>query len=131
MSKIFVIEPHRMLQQAIALFLVPAHVVRMCETVPEFLPASDFDALIVDAAGLRETTGLDAKIIDRIQNWKVPMLWIEKDESNAVPKGEKVVTVASPLDRESLASSLARCLGNAAAVKENGTPKVPDKGMAH
>ena len=126
MSKILVIEPHRMLQQAIALFLVPTHMFQMCETVPESLPANDFDALIVDAAALRETTGLNAKIIDRIQNWRVPTLWIEKGESNAAPRGEKVIIIASPLDREALASSLARCLENATAVGENGAAKVRD-----
>ena len=130
MSKILVIEPYRMLQQAIALFLVPAHVVQMCETVPESLPANDFDALIVDGAGLREITGLDAKIIDRIQNWRVPILWIDKGESDAAPKGEKVVVASSPLDREALASALARCLGNAVAARENGTPKPRDKEAA-
>jgi hypothetical protein len=131
MSKILVIQPHRMLRQAITLFLFPAHEVQVTEAVPESLPASDFDAVIVDAASLRETTGLDAKTIDMIQNWRVPTVWIESSETTQRPKWETLVIVKTPIDKEALESSLRHCLKDPITAKRNGTPTTRAEGRTH
>ena len=128
MSKILVIQPYRMLQQAIVFFLFPAHEVQVTEAVPESLSANDFDAVIVDAASLQETGGLDSKTIDAIQNWKVPTLWIESRESTQTPKRDKLVVVKTPIAKEALASSLAHCLKIPTAARGNGTPRARDGG---
>ena len=120
MSKILVIQPYRMLQQAIVFSLFPAHEVRVMEAVPESLSANDFDAVIVDAASLQETGGLDGKTIDAIQNWKMPILWIESRESTQAPKRDKLVVVKTPIAKEALASSLAYCMKTPTAAKANG-----------
>ena len=131
MSKILVIQPHRMLRQAITLFLFPAHEVQVTEAVPESLPASDFDAVIVDAASLRETTGLDAKTIDMIQNWRVPTVWIESSETTQTPKRDKLVVVQTPIDKEVLESSLRHCLKDPITSKRNRTPTTRAEGRTH
>ena len=117
---ILVIEPHRMLQHAIALFLSPAHEIEVTETVPESLSGKDFDAVIVDAASLRETRGLDSEAGDRIRNWKIPILWIESAESSQTPEGEKLVVMKRPMARDTLGLSLAKCLGASGASHKNG-----------
>jgi len=128
MSKILVIQPHRMLRQAITLFLFPAHEVQVTESVPQSLPAGDFDAVIVDAASLRETTGLDAKTMDRIQNLTVPTVWIDSRESTQRPKRDKLVIVQAPIDKEKLQSALAHCLNSPITAKRNGTSTSPGEG---
>lgn len=122
MSKILIIQPHRMLQQAITLFLFPAHDAQVTESVPQSVLASDFDAVIVDAASLRETTGLDAKTIEMIQNWRIPTVWIESRESTQTPKRDKLMVVKTPIEKEALETSLARCLKVPIAPRKNGTP---------
>jgi len=112
-----------MLQQAIVFSLFPAHEVQVMEAVPESLSASDFDAVIVDAASLQETGGLDGKTINAIQNWKMPVLWIESRESTQAPKRDKLVVVKTPIAKEALASSLAHCLKTPTAAKGNGTAR--------
>ena len=120
MSKILVVQPHRMLQQAMALFLSPAHEVQITEAVPESLPANDFDAVIVDAASLQETKGLAAQTMRAVQDWKVPTIWIESGESSETPKRDKFVLMNRPIAREVLEASLAECLGMSTASKRNG-----------
>ncbi|HTN71294.1 MAG TPA: hypothetical protein VMO00_09405 [Methylomirabilota bacterium] len=120
MSKILVVQPHRMLQQAIVLSLFPEHEVQVTEAVPEFLAAKDFDAVIVDAASLQETTGLASQTMRAVQNWQVPMIWIEGSDPSQTPKREKLVLMKRPIAREALQSSLAECLGTSRGSKRNG-----------
>jgi hypothetical protein len=121
MSKIFVVEPHRMLQQAIALFLFPAHEVQIVEVVPESLPANDFDALIIDAASLQETKGMAGQPMRVVQDWKVPTVWIESGGSSEITKRDNLVLMHRPIDREALQSALAMCLEHSTALRRNGT----------
>ena len=127
MSKILVIQPHRMLQQAIALSLFPEHEVQMAEAVPESLAAKDFDAVIVDAASLQETRRLAPQTVRAIQNWKVPTIWIEGSEPFQAPQRGKLVLMKRPIAREVLQSSLAECLGISTGAKRNGTASMPDQ----
>jgi len=115
MSKILVIQPHRMLQQAIALFLFPAHEVQMRDTVPESLSDNDFDAVIVDAVSLQETAGAASQTLRAVQNWRVPTIWIESGESSQAPQRDKLVLMKRPIAREALESSLAKCLDTSIA----------------
>jgi hypothetical protein len=121
MSKILVVQPHRMLQQAIAVSLFPEHEVQVTEAVPESLATEDFDVVIVDAASLQETSGLAPQTMRVVQNWKVPTIWIEGIDPSQTPKREKLVLMKRPLARETLQSSLAECLGTSSGSKRNGT----------
>jgi len=104
-----------MLQQAIALFLFPAHEVQMRDTVPESLSDNDFDAVIVDAVSLQETAGAASQTLRAVQNWRVPTIWIESGESSQAPQRDKLVLMKRPIAREALESSLAECLDTSTA----------------
>src|SRR5262249_10528863 len=65
----------------------------------------------------------DGKTIDAIQNWKMPILWIESRESTQAPKQDKLVVVKTPIAKEALASWLAHCLKTPTAAKANGTAR--------
>jgi hypothetical protein len=120
MSKILVIQPHRMLRQAIGLSLFPEHDVEMTATIPESLTAIDFDAVIIDAASLQETTGLSAQAIRAMQTWKLPTVWIRDSESSQIPKWEKLVVMERPIAKDALQSSVAECLRVSTQAKQNG-----------
>jgi hypothetical protein len=125
MSKILVIQPYRMLQQAIALYLFPEHAVQMAEAVPESVAANDFDAVIVDAASLQETRGLALQAVRAVQNWKDLQYGLRVATVSA-PK-QKLVLMKTPIAREVLQSSLAECLGISTGAKRNGTASAPDQ----
>ena len=111
MSKILVIQPHRMLQHAIALSLFPQYQARMTSSIPESGEIKDVDAVIVDAASLRETHKLSAQTIRLLQGWNVPIIWIDSVDSSAMPIDENFVAVRTPIAKMSLLSALAQCLG--------------------
>jgi hypothetical protein len=111
MSKILVIQPHRMLQYAIALSLFPQHQARMASSIPESSEIKDVDVVIVDAASLRETHRLSPPAIRLLQGWNVPIIWIDRVDSSAMPIDENFVAVGTPIARKSLQSAVAQCLG--------------------
>jgi hypothetical protein len=119
MTKIVVIEPHRILQQGIAIALYPENDVQLKNTVPENLASSDFDAAIVDAASLRESNALDAAALRAIQGWKLPTIWIDDQASGQVPYRGQVVTLQRPIGRQALVAALRECLGPASGAKGN------------
>ena len=110
MSNILVIQPHKILQHAIALFLFPHHQARMMTSIPESSEITDVDAVIVDAASLREIHGLSAAVMGSLQDWKIPMIWIDSVDSPLTPSDENLVVVKTPITRQSLESALAKCL---------------------
>ena len=111
MSKILVIQPHKILQHAIALSLFPQHQARMTTSIPDLSAIKDVDAVIVDAASLQETHGLSAQAIHSLQSWNVPIIWIDSVDSSLTPSNENLVVVNTPIVKESLQSALAQCLG--------------------
>lgn len=111
MSKILVIQPHKILQHAIALSLFPQHQARMTTSIPDLSAIKDVDAVIVDAASLQETHGLSAQAIHSLQSWNVPIIWIDSVDSSLTPSNENLVVVNTPIAKESLQSALAQCLG--------------------
>jgi len=111
MSKILVIQPHKMLQHAIALSLFPQYQARMTSSIPESGEIKDVDAVIFDAASLRETHKLSAQAIRLLQGWNLPIIWIDSVDSSAMPIDENFVAVRTPLTKKSLLSALAQCMG--------------------
>ncbi len=111
MSMILVIQPHKMLQHAMALSLFPQYQTRMTDVVPALGEIKDVDAVVVDAASLRETHRLTAETVVSLQNWAVPMVWIDSAGSTLVPKREKLVVIERPIARQSLEKAVAECLG--------------------
>jgi len=125
MGKILVIQPHRMLQQALVLALFPDHEVEIAESIPGPSGVKDFDAVIVDAASLGETSGTAAEGFRAVQSWKVPTIWVEGARAAPTPRREKLVCIQRPLDKNALQSALAECLGLASGAKRNATATPP------
>ncbi|MGH7770659.1 MAG: hypothetical protein ACREQA_00305 [Candidatus Binatia bacterium] len=108
MGKILLIEPHRILRQAISLFLFPEHEVQVQEDIGASGAGSlsDYDLLIVDGAELRERNKLTPEVTRAIQGCKIPTLWLEEDESSHPPKREKLSVVKRPIEKEAFQSAL-------------------------
>jgi hypothetical protein len=121
MGKIVLIEPHRVLQQAIALSLFPEHEVRVAETVdPSAIGALDdnIDVMIIDAAALRASDKLSPEINRAIEAAPFPIVWI--DDGDAMrPKRDKLAVVLKPIESGALQTALADLLAPASARKES------------
>ena len=117
MSKIFVVEAHRMLQQAIALALFPQHEVKIGSAIPESSALRDFDAVIVDLGPLGEPDEAFAQGVRAVQSWKVPTVWVQGSSHGAAPQRENLIPINTPIEKEVLLSALAECLGTPAKEK--------------
>jgi hypothetical protein len=111
MSKILVVETHRMLQQAITLALFPEHEVKIVCAIPESSELKDFDAVIVDVGSIGESDGDFEPAIRAVQSWKVPTVWVQGFSNRQTPRREKLVSLNLPIEKEVLLSALAECLG--------------------
>lgn len=111
MGKILLIEPHRVLQQAIALSLFPEYDVRVEDGAGA--SAADFDGMdlvIVDAAALRESSRLSPELARAIRSSSIPTLWIDENESADPPKRDKLVVVMKPIENAAFQSALTELL---------------------
>ncbi|MBI1995357.1 MAG: hypothetical protein HYU31_04610 [Deltaproteobacteria bacterium] len=119
MSKILVVEPHRMLQQAIALALFPEHEVKIVSAIPESSALKDFDAVIVDLVLLGEPDGAFAQGVRAVQSWKVPTVWVQGSSHEPTPQRENLISIKTPIEKEILLSALAECLGTLSKEKRS------------
>ncbi|MGH7929695.1 MAG: hypothetical protein ACREQV_18080 [Candidatus Binatia bacterium] len=110
MSNILVIEPRKILQHATAIALFPDHETHVVDSVPEGALVEERDAVIVDAVTLRETNALSAQTVRAMEEWTVPMVWIDADPPQA-PNSVNLVIVKRPVSRDELRAALAACLG--------------------
>ena len=127
MNTILVIEPHKMLQHAIALSLFPQYQTRMIAVVPASGEIQGIDAVIVDAASLRESHGLTPQAMALLRDWQVPMVWIDNADSSLVPAREKLIVIERPIGRQSLQKALAECLGESSKPAGEGNGPVRDE----
>jgi hypothetical protein len=111
MSKILVIEAHRMLQQAIALALFPEHEVKFAPAIPEASGLKGFDVVIVDPRPLDEPDGAFAQGVRAVQDWKVPTVWLQGSAHGPTPQRKNLIALNTPIEREDLLSALAECVG--------------------
>jgi hypothetical protein len=121
MGKILVVEPRRMLQQALSLILVPDHELRFTARIPSVDDRSvtEYDVLIVDAASLREQNSLGAQEVCALQDSGVPTLWIEDSDVEFAPQPGNFVIIQRPIEKKALLSALAECL-SATKTSANG-----------
>ncbi len=110
MSKILLVEPYKILQRAIAVSFFPEHQVQVTEQVPEMsaLEQRSYDVAIIDAGALREknTAG---DLNRRLQEWRIPIIWLDENISTAAPVRENLVVLRKPIARNDLFAALARC----------------------
>jgi hypothetical protein len=140
MSKILLIEPYKMMQQAIVLALFPAHEVEVAEA----LPGSDgtaaiknYDIVVMDAAALREKSSLSAEAARAIQASPVPIIWLESEDGAGVPNRDRLVVLHRPITRDTLSAAVAQCLAlsptnrpNEKAVATEHDPQQSPRGAA-
>ena len=105
MSRILVVQPHRMLQQAIVVALFPEHQVRLMEQIPEAV--ADADLVIIDAAALRERNSLTGREIRVLENWNVPIVWIDAEAPREPDQGARLQLLTPPLKRDALRTVVA------------------------
>src|ERR1043165_2417999 len=110
MSRVLLIEPHRVLQQALALSLFPEHDVRVEDSIDAGVIGGmkDTDLLIVDAAALRAAGKLAPDLQRALEAAKTPTLWI--DDGSAQPKRANLTVMAPPITSGSLQSAVADLL---------------------
>ena len=113
MGKILLIEPHKLLQQAISLALFPDHEVTVEENIaPHVGSFKEYDLLIVDAAALRESRGLTPEAVRAVQGCKIPTLWLEEEPASQTLKRDNLIVVRKPIERESFHSALTGLLSS-------------------
>ncbi len=120
MGTILLIEPHRVLQQAIALSLFPGHDVRVEDGAGASTAAvlDGMDLVIVDAAALRASGRLSPELARAIQGSSLPTLWIDENESADPPKRDKLVVVMKPIENAAFQSALADLLSGSRPQQE-------------
>jgi len=131
MGKIFLIEPHRILQQAIALSLFPEHDVQVAEAADAATvdALKEIELLIIDAAALRESDKLSPEINRAIQRSSIPTMWIDETESAGSPNRDKLAVVLKPIESGVFQSAIAGLLSSSNPKKDakksavSGEPK--------
>lgn len=110
MSRILVVQPYQMLQHALRVSLFPQHQARVTSAIPQLSDIGNVDAAIIDAAALRETETLSGEAIRSLQDWKIPIVWIDSVDSPVRPGKGKFVRVNRPINKHTLQTALAECL---------------------
>jgi hypothetical protein len=132
MNRIVVVQPHRMLQQAFAVALLPEHEVRVVENIPAAEALAAADLLIIDAAALRHGDTLWTHEVSAIQSCHVPVVWIDAEPPPVA--FAKMVRLTPPLKRDELRSAAAEGLRLAASLpaaipKQGRTVAAKTKGI--
>jgi hypothetical protein len=120
MGKILLIEPHKVLQQAIGLSLFPEHDVQVQDSVTASAIGSlrETDLLIVDAAALRESNQLSSEVARALQSSTIPIVWIDDSESEPPPKRDKLAALMKPIENGAFQSALAQLLSPSITKRE-------------
>ena len=105
MSKILIVEPHKMLRHAFAVALSPDHEIEIVKVFPSRETLTGVDVAIIDAASLRESSGT-APDRSSAEGWHRPIIWIDDQPPGAA---ENLVSLRPPVDREALKRAVAQC----------------------
>jgi hypothetical protein len=117
MSKILVVEPHKILQRAIAVSFFPEHEVQITDKFPDMngLEQRFYDIVVIDAGALRETNPV-GELNRRVQDWQIPTIWLEETISTAAPARDRLVVLRKPIVKNDLIAALAQCQGKASTM---------------
>ena len=104
MARILLVEPYRILQQAIAVSLGRDHQVQVRESLPatEVRNLKDYDVLVLDASSLEEKALLTAELLQALESCEKPLLWLEDEQSMAPPRMKKFTVLKKPLQERPL-----------------------------
>ena len=112
MSKILVIEPHKILRHAFAIALSNARQVEIVAAFPEAGLLSAADLVIVDGAALRQQNSLTEKNIRAIEKRKLPTIWIDFDGETPMPENDALRRFKWPVEKDTLRKAVTECLGS-------------------
>ena len=129
MSRILIVQPHRMLQQAFVVALFPEHEARVFDKIPATEALVAVDLLIIDAAALRGADALSTREIRAVQSCRVPVVWIDADAAALDTAAfTKLVRLVPPLKRDELRAAAAECLR--LTVEQPSAPSKPARKLA-
>jgi hypothetical protein len=129
MGKILVVEPRKILQQAIRLALYPDHEVQLQTNLSDQEPpVKNFDLAIIDAAALRDVNVPGTQSLRAVKGWKIPKIWIDEAQRVQAPGRDQLVVLTKPIQKETLQSAVATCLGVSLHAKQNGAKKTTGSG---
>jgi hypothetical protein len=123
MGKVLLVEPHAALQRALSLVFFPEHQVRIEEKLTPSLitdAGGEYQLLVVDVAALRENGHWSQDLSRAIKRSKLPLLWLDVNESAPPPDRARLVVVRKPLVRGAFQAALAALFSGKAA---SGTEK--------
>ena len=126
MGKILLIEPQKILRQAISLSLFPDYEVKVGDDIASNVGSfKEYDLLIVDAAALRESRDLTPEAVRAIQGCKTPTLWLEEEATSQTLKRDKLIVLKKPIEKESFHSALTGLLSSGDLSGERTNSFVP------
>ena len=101
MSNIVLVEPYRILRQAMTLSLAQEHKVQVRESISgaDLQALKECDLLVVDAASLAQEKLLTPELIQMLQGFGAPVLWLEDENQLERPKREKFQVLKKPLEQ--------------------------------
>lgn len=112
MAKILLIQPHKMLQQAIVLALFPEHHVKVSEKIPEAEPGGEVDLVIIDHAALRERDAAVTGDFRAVESWRLPVILIGAAALDDKATSKKRRQLNMPFQRDDLRTAVADSLGS-------------------
>lgn len=121
MSRILIIEPSKMLRQALAIALSPEHQLQFIASFPQVADLTEVDGVIVDAATLRDYDALTTRDVGAAQEWKIPTIWIDGAAALDAPMRKALVQLKPPIRKDDLHKALAASLRSATESKQNTT----------
>ena len=134
MGKILLVEPSRILRQAIRLSLFPENEVRVEERITDSKAESlaEYDLVILDGPELREHGWWSPELDQTIERSGVPVLWLEDEDGVQTSKREKQLILKKPIMKEALQTAVASFFSPSGPEKKQSRRSAPpdDKAQA-
>ncbi|MGH7833130.1 MAG: hypothetical protein ACREQK_05765 [Candidatus Binatia bacterium] len=115
MGKILIVEPSRILQQAISAALVTEHEVESREVLeaPELEAVKDYDLVVIDGAAVKD----DNDLTHALRSSKAPVLWLQTEELSSPLRQDQFASLKMPLERGLFLSAVSELLSGKPAPK--------------
>jgi hypothetical protein len=106
MSRILVVEPSKMLQQALAFALAPEHQIEITDRLPDGA-APGVEIAVIDPAAHGGPAAAGPAPHSPIADWQIPIIWLGPDWPPGERAPAKLVCLHPPLERDSLKRTIA------------------------
>jgi hypothetical protein len=127
MGKIFLVEPARIVRQAVSLFLSAANEVRAEERIPDLESQSleGCDLLIVDRAELRDRGEWTSDSERVVRDAGLPIIWLDEAATGESFRNKREKALVKPLEREAVLAAVAAFFsaGGAELPAESSPPR--------